>query len=393
MVQPRAAGGAIHVSEPRTLYVSTFAPVLGSGRAMRAYTCVRALAMLGPVDLAYVDYGGSGPSPEYQAIENLTFHEIRSSRGLARAALYASKRLQGVPPISCRGTSPEVVASARRLADEPQRGRVVAGDMAAATALLSTARQRPFIYNAHNVESEYVHRNVLFRPLSHATMRSFERRLLTLASESWMVSRTDIASARELAPQARLRYAPNVVDVSAIASLAGNRREPPEDESRLAMVGDFTYPPNRSGLDFMLDSVLPLVWESEPRARLTVVGRGLEHWTAPDARVQAVGFVDDLALCYAQAQCVVVPLTEGAGTPLKFVEALAYGVPIVATPLAARGLQVKPDVHYRSGSDAPTFAAGVLATLRDGGAEMAAEGRLLAEREYSVEALAKALAA
>jgi glycosyltransferase involved in cell wall biosynthesis len=379
------------MSEPRTLYVSTFAPVLGSGRAMRTYTCVRALATLGPVDLAYVDYGGAGPSPEYRAIENLTFHEIRSSRGLARAALYASKRLQGVPPISCRGTSPELVAVARRLADEPLRGRVVAGDMAAATALMSTARERPFIYNAHNVESEYVHRNVLFRPLSHATMRGFERRLLTLAAESWMVSRTDIASAQELAPRARLRYAPNVVDVSAIASLAATRREPGVADPRLMMVGDFTYLPNRSGLDFMVEAVLPLVWESEPGVRLMVVGRGLEQWLAPDPRVQVAGFVDDLTPHYAQAQCVVVPLTEGAGTPLKFVEALAYGVPIVATPLAAKGLQVKPEVHYRSGTDARTFAAGVIANLHDGGAQLAVEGRLLAEREYSVEALAEAI--
>jgi len=379
------------VSAPRTLYLSTFAPTLGSGRAMRTYTCVRALATLGPVDLAYVGYGGDGPSPEYRAIENVAFHEIRSSRGLRRATLYAAKRLQGVPPMCCRGTSPELVETARRLADEPQRGRVIAGDTAAATALMATARERPFIYNAHNVESEYVHRNVLFRPISHATMRSFERRLLTLAAESWMVSRTDIASALELAPQARLRYAPNVVDVSAIASLADRQSESGAGDPRLMMVGDFTYPPNRSGLDFMIDGVLPLVWEAEPRARLTAVGRGLESWTAPDPRVETAGFVEDLAPHYAQAQCVVVPLTEGAGTPLKFVEALAYGVPIVATPLAAKGLQVKPEVHYRSGSDASTFAAGVISNLRHGGAEMASEGRLLAEREYSVEALAAAI--
>jgi polysaccharide biosynthesis protein PslH len=374
----------------RTLYVSTFSPVLGSGRAMRTYTCVRALATLGPVDLAYVDYGGEGPSPEYRAIDGVSFYEIRSSRGPARAALYASKRLRGVPPMCCRGTSPELIRTARELAKQPRRGRVIAGDTAAATALMSSAHRQPFIYNAHNVESEYVHRNVLFRPLSHAMMRRFERRLLMLAAESWMVSRTDIASAQELAPGARLRYAPNVVDVSVIASLA--RLEPSEPGSRLMMVGDFTYPPNRTGLDFMVDEVLPRVWQVEPGARLTVVGRGLEVWSPPDPRVESAGFVDDLAPCYARARCVVVPLTEGAGTPLKFVEALAYGVPIVATPLAARGLQVKPDVHYRSGADADTFADGVLATLRDGGRQLAVEGRALAEREYSVEALAAAIA-
>ena len=37
----------------------------------------------------------------------------------------------------------------------------------------------------------------------------------------------------------------------------------------------------------------------------------------------------------------MVPLREGGGSPLKFVEALAYGLPVVATPLAAAGLEIE----------------------------------------------------
>ncbi len=90
--------------------------------------------------------------------------------------------------------------------------------------------------------------------------------------------------------------------------------------------------------------------------------------------------------------CVVVPLTEGAGTPLKFVEALAYQMPIVATPFAARGLELEPGRHFREAADAESFAAAVVEVLRDGAPEMAAEGRRLVEREYSIETLAKCLA-
>ena len=49
-------------------------------------------------------------------------------------------------------------------------------------------------------------------------LRSFERRLLTRASEAWMVSEADMVGARELCPEARLRYVPNVVDVAKITS-------------------------------------------------------------------------------------------------------------------------------------------------------------------------------
>jgi polysaccharide biosynthesis protein PslH len=379
------------MSAQRDLYISTYAPVLGSGRALRTYTCIRALAMLGPVDLAYVAFEGDTPSREYQAIDGLTLHEIKPSRGARRAGVYLSKRLRGIPSVCCRGTSPEVIDLATRMAAAPGRGRVIVGDLNAATALMPLARHRPVIYNAHNIESEHVRSDYDQRAWHRAAMRRYERRLLTLAAESWMVSRADLASAQALAPGARLRYAPNVVDVAAI--------EPPTRDGRddagheLLMVGDFRYGPNQSGRDWLIDQILPLVFRELPDARLTLAGRGLEDWSAPIPQVHVAGFVPSLNPLYAAADCVVVPLTEGAGTPLKFIEAMAYAMPIVATPLAARGLEAIAGAHYREGVDAASFATEVVDVLRHGATQMASAARELAEQEYSVEALAARLGA
>jgi glycosyltransferase involved in cell wall biosynthesis len=349
--------------------------------------------MLGPVDLAYVPHDTDEPSPAFLAIDNVEFHKIEPSRGPRRAMLYAGKRLQGFPARCCRGTSPELVAVGEALARHPERGRVIVADGNSATALMPMARRRPIIYNAHNFESDYVRSQPGYHAIARAAMLRYERRLITCASESWMVSRPDVESARRLAPGARLRYVPNVVDVAAIRSSAQTGRDRREGGSRLLMVGDFTYAPNRSGRDLLAQSVLPLVWESLPEVQLTLAGRGMGDWRAPDERVEVAGFVDDLGALYARSDCVVVPITEGAGTPLKFIEALAYGVPVVATPMAARGLEVLAGVHYREGSDAATLAEAIVGVLRDGGAEMAAEGRRLAEREYSIESLAERIAA
>jgi hypothetical protein len=381
------------MSAARALYVSSYAPIMGSGRALRTYTCVRALAMLGPVDLAYVAHAGAGPSPEYRAIENVTFHEITSSRGLRRGLLYLSKRMQGVPRICCRGTSPELTRAAELLARAPGRGQVIVGDMAAATALLRLAASQPVVYNAHNIESEYINGDFGHLAFARMAMRRYERRLLAVAAESWMVSHADLRSARALVPAARLRYAPNVVDVTAIRPNDVIAGPPPSPGSKLLMVGDFEYGPNLTGLKFFVGSVLPLVWRALPQVSLTLVGRGLKGWSSPDPRVRAAGFVPSLDPYYEDADCVVVPLIEGAGTPLKFVEALAYRMPVVATPLAAKGLEVVQGVHYREGEDAASFAEAVIGILRDGAGEMAAEGRSLAEREYSIETLAALLAA
>jgi glycosyltransferase involved in cell wall biosynthesis len=376
----------------RDLYISTFAPTLGTGRAQRTYACVRALTLLGPLDLAYVPYDGQGPSPEYAAIDGLELHPIYPSRRMRRAATYASTRARGVPRNFARGVSPELVCEAERLIAQPGRGRVIAGDLSAAAALLTLARRRPIVYNAHNVESDYVSTRRRPRPLAHMAMRSYERRLLGLAAESWMVSYADVESARRLVANARLRYVPNVVDVAAIEPKRQAHRDLGSG-GRLLMVGDFTYRPNRSGRNLLVQSVLPLVWRSLPDVRLTLVGRALDNWRPPDPRIDVVGFVEDLASVYAAADCVVVPITEGAGTPLKFVEALAYQVPVVATPFAARGLEVMAGKHYLEGADTASFAAAIIEALRTGASAVAAEGRRITEAEYSFETLAQRIAA
>jgi glycosyltransferase involved in cell wall biosynthesis len=370
--------------------VSAFGPGLGSGRALRTYTCVRALAALGPLDLAYVPHDGAAPSAEYQAIPNVEFHEIRPSRGARRARTYLRERLRGVPAEYAKGVSAELIEVSERLALEPHRGRVVCGDLHASASLLHLGRTRPIVYNAHNIESSFSHQKHNRWPWTRVALRSFERRLLATAAESWMVSKVDLATAATLAPQARLRYVPNVVDVEAITPM----RVRPQGRT-LVMIGDFTYAPNRTALNFLSSDIMPLVWREMSDARLKVVGRGLDPGALTDPRVEYLGFIDEIGDAYAGADCIVVPLVEGAGTPLKFVEGLAYQVPIVATSLAARGLEAVDGVHFRQADDAAAFSDAVLGMLRDrdGAAAFAREGRLLAEREYSISALVERIAA
>jgi glycosyltransferase involved in cell wall biosynthesis len=142
----------------------------------------------------------------------------------------------------------------------------------------------------------------------------------------------------------------------------------------------------------MLDEVMPELWRTVPHACLQVVGRGLERVRPPDPRVRFAGFVPDLAAAYARAACAVVPLRHGGGSPLKFVEALAYGLPVVATSYAAAGLAAEPGEHYLAADDAIAFAAAVAAAFDGTFAGGAARGRELAEERYSIAALAELFA-
>jgi glycosyltransferase involved in cell wall biosynthesis len=373
----------------RDLLVSTHTPVLRSGQAMRTYGVARALAEHDGLTLLYVRFEGAEPDAAFKAIPGVELHEVLPSRGLRRLLSYGAARLAGVPDGFARGVSPDLAKEAERLATAPGQGRVIADGPIAAAALRAMARRRPVVYNAHNLESGFRHEldsSAAGGTGSQRRLRSFERGLLERACESWMVSEADIAAARELCPSASLRYAPNVVDVAAIEPIV-----PAVDERRAIFVANFAYEPNRNGLRFLLEDVFPRVWTELPDARLALVGAGLEHPPSADPRVETLGFVDDLRAAYARASCGLVPLLQGGGTPLKFVEALAYGLPIVATPRAAAGLDVLDGVHCLIAEGGEAFAAALVRVLRDGAPELGTRGRALASAQYSIEALGRLL--
>jgi glycosyltransferase involved in cell wall biosynthesis len=369
------------------LLVTAHTPTLGGGRSLRVYAVVRALAALGGLDVLYVRFGAAEPSAELTAIDGATYTPIQPSRGLGRAIAYGRARAGGVPSGFARGISPELADAAAAAMAAPGRGRLVADGPVVAAALRPLGRRHPLVYLAHNVESAFRHELPGRQWGSRRTLARFERGLLETAQQSWMASRLDIELGHRLAPDADLRYVPNAVDVAAIAPA------PARPGAQTAIyVANFAYAPNRRGLRFLLDDVMPRVWERLPDARLMVVGGGLDAPASTDARVVEVGFVDDLAAAYARADCAVVPLLEGGGSPLKFVEALAHGIPVLATPRAARGLDATAGEHYVEAGDAAAFAAALAELLAAGAPELGARGRALAEARYSIEALVAAVA-
>jgi polysaccharide biosynthesis protein PslH len=371
----------------RDLLVCTHTPVLRSGQAVRTYGVARALAAHRGLDLLYVRFGAHEPDAAFRAIPGIDFHEAVASRGMGRLRAYAGARAAGVPAGFARGCSPELAAQASVLANEDGRGRVIADGPIAAAALRALARRRAVIYNAHNLESGFRGEAGSIGALHARAMRRFERGLLARAAESWMVSEPDIAGARALCPTANLRYAPNVVDVASIAPVT-----PRVSEQRAIFVASFLYTPNRNGLRFLIDEVFPLVWAELPRARLALVGAGLEQPPSADPRVETLGFVENLADAYASASCAVVPLLQSGGTPLKLIEALAYGLPVIATRLAASGLALRDGQHCLLAEDAAAYASALVRVLRDGAPELARGGRELVAERYSIEALSALLA-
>jgi glycosyltransferase involved in cell wall biosynthesis len=372
----------------RTVVATSFTPTLDSGRARRTYGLVRALAAHGPVDVVYGGFGAERPDSAYGRVDGVRLHQVERPGWLRRLPAYLRARRAGVPDDFARGVWPGLLSQTTTLVDETETRVVAEGPIAAAT-LLPLAARRPVVYSAQDLESAFRHR-LEDTFLTKRQLERFERLLLERFAESWMVSDAEMQSARALAPSAKLRLAPNVLDVAAIEPLP-----PRAGERTVLFLADFTYEPNRGAVRFLLERAMPAAWARASDITLTIAGRESNALAAMDGRVRIAGLVDDLRALYASAGCAAVPLLDGGGSPLMFVEALAYGIPVVATARAAAGLRARPGAEYfEAAFDGDSFAAALLAALEPERANpVAAAGRRLAERGYSIEALSELLAA
>lgn len=128
------------------------------------------------------------------------------------------------------------------------------------------------------------------------------------------------------------------------------------------------YPsPNSDGLEWFVDRVLPAITERLPWARLTVTGANPDKELAGFAgpSLQFIGHVENLADVYDRARVAVVPVRYGAGIKMKALEALQYGVPVVATPVGAEGITGAGGPAVAVCDDPGAFADRVVSLLDD----------------------------
>lgn len=136
----------------------------------------------------------------------------------------------------------------------------------------------------------------------------------------------------------------------------------PRPEACIFVGGD--NPPNRAGLAWFLQAVWPALRDARPGLRLRVVGAVGRHLPDPlPPGVERRGPVPGLAAEYAAASVAVVPIPFGSGVKVKLVEALAEGLPVVASRAGAEGIGPADPAVLRVAGDAGDFVAGVLAAL------------------------------
>lgn len=160
-----------------------------------------------------------------------------------------------------------------------------------------------------------------------------------------------------------------------------------ERRSGALFVGGFRHRPNLDGMLWFLDEIWPQIRLILPGFQLHVVGEDPPQELARSATegVKIHGFVADLSSLFESCRMSIAPLRYGAGLKSKVHQSLAVGLPCVATPIAAEGLGLMPDIHAVLADSVSRFAEGVtrLNSDRDLWQRISIEGRAHVERYFS----------
>jgi sugar transferase (PEP-CTERM/EpsH1 system associated) len=201
--------------------------------------------------------------------------------------------------------------------------------------------------------------------LEAARLHRLEAQIAATADSVLVASDSEAALLRRALPSAPLRVVQNGVDTRYFHPVTrANSARPPQ----LVFCGSLDYRPNIEAVLFFLDNVLPLVRRRAPDVEFTAVGHrppGALLRAARRAGVRVAGSVPDARPFLAAADICVVPLRFGRGVKNKVLEAMAMGVPVVATRVAVEGLAVRDGVQLLIADTAADFATAVTELISD----------------------------
>lgn len=135
----------------------------------------------------------------------------------------------------------------------------------------------------------------------------------------------------------------------------------------LVFCGNMSYEPNVRASQFLVERVMPLVWQRRPQTTVLLAGTSPKPAVnrLASERVTVSGWVPDIRQSYARAHVFVAPMQTGSGLQNKLLEAMAMQVPCVTTVIANDSLHATAGRDILIGADAHQFADQVLALLDD----------------------------
>lgn len=168
--------------------------------------------------------------------------------------------------------------------------------------------------------------------------------------------------------------------------------------------GKMSYHANVTAALHLVNDIMPLVWQEYPSVGVQIVGKDPSTEVQALAtrqgrlgeharRVDVTGTVPDLRPYLTQATLSVAPVPYGAGIQNKVLEAMACGVPVVASAQAASGVEAIAGKELLVAEGSHQFADAICTLLRDAELRttLSIAGRRYVEDHHSWDQVAQQL--
>ena len=139
------------------------------------------------------------------------------------------------------------------------------------------------------------------------------------------------------------------------------------EKNRIIFTGNMPYYPNQDAAIYFAKEIFPLISRKIPESKFYIVGQNppIKVKSLMSSNIKITGFVPDIKAEYLKSTINVAPMRFGAGTLNKVIEAIALGVPTVATSIAVQGLPDQLKKFISIADDSTAFANNVLDILQD----------------------------
>ncbi len=287
--------------------------------------------------------------------------DVKTDRATTRQKLawLAQAIGAGVPFASAKLLAVDAVRLAGAMDAAGPTDAIVLNGVTMAGAHERLLTRRPYGFIAHNVEhesageaarhAEGVAERLMYRREARLLQR-LETRLIGDARHVVALTQEDL-DAFGLANSPRATVMPLVMPNPTTPSA---NRMPAFDAG---MIGTWTWAPNRIGLEWFLQEVMPLL---PADFAVAIAGSLPAGFPKRDGRVSFLGRVISSGDFLRQCRIVALTARAGTGVQLKTLEALEAGLPTVATPSSLRGISERPD-NVAIAETPQDFAAALLA--------------------------------
>ncbi|MCO5160406.1 MAG: glycosyltransferase family 4 protein [Mesorhizobium sp.] len=341
--------------------------------------------------LGFIWPGAAPADPEHTVVLGEVDVRTDNASGLQKASWLLKAVSMGLTfsSVKLRAATPEQVRAALS-SIEPYDGYILNAAQFAG-AFEEVFRDRPSIFVAHNVEYRSAEENAaaargLMQKVLYAReaglLRGIERRLCDRAAFVWTLADDD-----------RPLLGVDGDDRSSSLPLVTRLHPPQPGGSRAtgcdaALIGTWTWQPNRIGLEWFLDEVVPHL---PPEFTVRIAGKTPSDLASSHPGVEFVGFVPDATDFVRSARVIPLASRAGTGVQLKTIETFELGLPSVATTRSLRGIANVPD-NCVVADDPADFARALVEAARNPKTD--ADGRLFyaAQRAALDREIARGLA-